>query len=101
MDEFSSQKSGNNTNTDISSTDWSTIFPNNEASDDSDTDSQTRVKQFKVKSSQKASQPRQGSGMSDQTLINDKILSQLDTISKCLDAIENTTAFTPVRTLHE
>ena len=35
---------------------------------------------------------KQGSDMSDQTFINDRILSQLDAISRRLDAMENTIA---------
>ena len=38
--------------------------------------------------------------MSDQTFINDRVLYQLDAITRRLDAIENTTSSAHVSTLH-
>ena len=94
-DKFSSQSSAGQVlssserrDTDTSSTDWGTVLQKNiDGSDHSD--SQTKVKRLKVKSSNSVYQSEQGSDMSDQTFINDRILSQLDAISKHLDAIEN------------
>ena len=63
-------------------------------------DSQTKVKRFKAKSSERVSQSRKESDMSDQTFTNDRILSQLDAISKRLDAIENSSVSALVNKLH-
>ena len=103
MNEFSSQpsagqvlSSSESIDTDPSSTDWGTVF---QKSIGSDNDSQTKVKRFKAKSSERVFQSKLGSDMLDQTFINDRILSQLDAISRHLDAIENTTASAHVGTL--
>ena len=95
LDEFSSQPSADqvlssleSSDTDISSTDWGTVFQKSSYSSDF-SDLQTKVKRFKARSSESVSQSRQESDMSDQAFINDRILSQLDAISKRLDAIEN------------
>ena len=40
----------------------------------SDTDSQTKVKRFKANSSERVFQSKQGSDMSDQTCINDRLM---------------------------
>ena len=95
MDEVSSQMSAGqvhssteSSDTDTSSTDWGTVFQ--KSIDNSDhSDSQNKVKRLKFKSYKNASQSGQGSDMSDQTFINNRILSQLNAISKHLDAIKN------------
>ena len=83
-----------------SSTDWGMVF--RKSIDGSDfSDSQTKVKRFKARSSERVSQSRKESDMSDQAFINDKILSQLDAINKRLNAIENSgSASASVSKLH-
>ena len=95
LDEFSSQPSAGqvlsglqSSDTDTSSTDWGMAFQ--KSIDGSDfSDPQTKVKRFKARSSERISHSRKEFDMSDQTFINDRILSQLDAINKRLDAIEN------------
>ena len=95
LDEFSPQpsagqvlSSSESSDTDTSGTYWGTVCQ--KSIDGSDfSDSQTKVKRFKTRSSERVSKSRKESEMSDQTFINDRILSQLDAINKKLDAIEN------------
>ena len=93
FNEFSSQPSAGqvlssteSSDTDTSSTDLG-FLEDIEGSDHSD--SQKKVKKLKVKSSENVIRSGQGSDMSHQTFINDRILSQLDAINKRLDAIES------------
>ena len=124
--EFSSQPSAGqvllnscSSDTDTSSTDWNTVFQKSIAGSDC-SDSQTEVKRFKPRSSERDTAFQQGiassgrsnlqnrvkrfnprpagsisqstrtSDVSDQACINERILSQLDAINKRLTAIENT-----------
>ena len=95
VNEFASQpcagqvlRSSESSDTDTSSTDWNTVFQRSITGSDG-SDSQTRVKRFKPRLPERVSQTKQKSDMSDQAVINDRILSQLDAINKRLNAMES------------